>query len=52
MKRQSYKQGVMVSSVEPCWAGLCAPPFDGAQGDSLLFLAYGRCYHRTIHSVP
>ncbi|MBE9661832.1 hypothetical protein [Mucilaginibacter myungsuensis] len=26
----------MVSIVEPWWAGLCAPPFDYAQGDNVL----------------
>jgi len=26
----------MLSSVEAWWADLCARPFDGAQGDSLL----------------
>ena len=30
------KKGVMLSSVEAWWAGLCALPFDGAQGDSPL----------------
>jgi hypothetical protein len=25
----------MLSSVEAWWAGLCALPFDGAQGDTL-----------------
>ncbi|SDP96526.1 hypothetical protein SAMN05428975_4258 [Mucilaginibacter sp. OK268] len=27
----------MLSSVEAWWAGLCAPPFDGAQGDNPAF---------------
>jgi hypothetical protein len=27
----------MLSSVEAWWAGLCALPFDGAQGDNPLF---------------
>ena len=30
----------MVSSVEPWWAGLCARPFDGAQGDIPLFVIF------------
>ena len=30
----------MLSSVEAWWAGLCALPFDGAQGDSPLFRYY------------
>jgi hypothetical protein len=30
----------MLSSVEAWWAGLCALPFDGAQGDSHLFGYY------------
>jgi hypothetical protein len=28
----------MLSSVEAWWAGLCAQPFDGAQGDTPLFV--------------
>jgi len=28
------KKAVMLSSIEAWWAGLCAPPFDGAQGDN------------------
>ena len=28
------RKAVMLSSVEAYWAGLCAQPFDGAQGDS------------------
>ncbi len=28
------KKAVMLSSVEAWWVGLCALPFDGAQGDS------------------
>jgi len=32
----AFKQGVMLSSVEAWWAGLCALPFDGAQDDSPL----------------
>jgi len=28
----------MLSSVEAWWAGLCALPFDGAQGDSLFLV--------------
>jgi hypothetical protein len=31
-----FQNGVMLSSVEAWWAGLCALPFDGAQGDTLL----------------
>ena len=36
------KKGVMLSIVEAWWAGLCALPFDGAQGDtsSCLFMGY------------
>jgi hypothetical protein len=37
MKRHFYKKGVMLSSVEAWWAGLCARPFDGAQGDTPFF---------------
>jgi len=28
------KKDVMLSSVEAWWVGICAQPFDGAQGDS------------------
>jgi hypothetical protein len=30
----------MLSSVEAWWVGLCARPFDGAQGDTHLFGHY------------
>ncbi|MBB6131643.1 hypothetical protein [Mucilaginibacter lappiensis] len=30
----------MMSSVEAWWVGLCALPFDGAQGDSPVFVHY------------
>jgi hypothetical protein len=33
-----FKKGVMLTSVEAWWAGLCALPFDGAQGDSPFLL--------------
>ena len=32
-----FQRGVMLSPVEAWWAGLCALPFDGAQGDTLAF---------------
>jgi len=31
------EKDAMLSSVEAWWAGLCALPFDGAQGDNLFF---------------
>ena len=52
MKGQSYKQGVMVSSVEPWWAGLYAPPFDGAQGDTPFFSLWSvLSTHHTFHPL-
>ncbi|SDP97937.1 hypothetical protein SAMN05428975_4558 [Mucilaginibacter sp. OK268] len=37
LSKHSLKKDVMLSTVEAWWAGLCALPFDGAQGDSPAF---------------
>jgi hypothetical protein len=33
-RNDMWEEDVMLSSVEAWWAGLCAQPFDGAQGDT------------------